>query len=198
MKELDKSSGFIHFEEGCNITHKQHSSKQQKIDRTRLRQAAEEAKLSTCVKWQVGCLITDKEGRIVATGYNGTPHGHKNCCDEYEDLAKLLERTKDDAKLHHADQRAIDQNMLDHREWSAKHEIHAEMNAILHSDRSDREGGTLYVTLQPCPQCAKMICASGVKRVVFGELYHRADPLNEASILFAKSGINVLFYPNTI
>lgn len=146
-------------------------SKQTKIDIIRLAQAFETAKLSNCVKYSVGCIITNIDNRIVGEGYNGTPEGHENCQDKFSNYIKLSSGLGDGAMSNH-----IREVMrLSHREWSASHEIHAEMNAIMYSDRSDRLGGTMYVTHQPCENCAKHIAASGVSRVVYAIPYERAD-----------------------
>lgn len=111
--------------------------------------AQEIATASKCVSKQVGAVIV-KEGRILSTGYNGTPAGYINCreywCDEY---------TKD------------------HHEWSKTYEIHAEMNAIIWAARKgiSIEDATIYVTLEPCSECSKNIIASGIKRIVYLKPY---------------------------
>ena len=130
--------------------------KQKLIDATRMAQAFNEAGMSKCIKHKVGCVLTDQRGRIKGSGYNGTPEGHTNCDEHF--------------KICHpealADAMAYDLAEL-HRTWSASHEVHAEINVVAYTDRTEREGGTLYVTHRPCSRCAPVICASGVKRVVF-------------------------------
>lgn len=183
--------------------------KQERIDKVRLRQAHEEASMSTCVKHSVGAIITDVHGRIVATGYNGTPSGMQNCCDEFMGFDHMLE-TLEARKKEHEDKftreddaiakkyaEEIEELFSRHHEWSKKHELHAEINAILHSDRDQRLGGTLYVNLQPCMECAKTIAGSGIRRVVFGIPYHRSD--NDQVIeLFKKRGIEYILIPNLL
>jgi dCMP deaminase len=147
--------------------------KQLKLDQVRLAQCHSESGMSNCVKHSVGCIITDKEGKMISSGYNGTPKDHENCCDRFPDfheqfeLLSLSESPRDKEKLESL--------ILEHRQWSLENEIHAEVNAIMHSDPEKRKGGTLYVNLQPCPNCAKMISASGVSRVIYAIAYHRAD-----------------------
>lgn len=162
------------------------TDKQLKLDRVRLMQCEAESGLSNCVKHSVGCIITDPEGKMVASGYNGTPKGHDNCCDRFPNFHEDLERYSNSSNP--VDAERLEALILEHREWSLHNEIHAEVNAILHSDPDKRKGGTLYVNLQPCPNCAKMIAASGVSRVIFAKAYHRAeDEVSEE--LFRKSKI---------
>ena len=111
--------------------------------------AQELSTASKCVSKQVGAVIV-KNGRILSTGYNGTPAGYVNCCDHWDG-----EYTKE------------------HHEWSKTYEIHAEMNAIIWAARQGIcvEHATIYVTLEPCSECSKNIIASGIKRIVFLKPY---------------------------
>jgi len=111
--------------------------------------ASELATASKCVSKQVGAVIV-KDGRILSTGYNGTPAGYINCCDHW-----------DDEYTH------------EHHDWSKTYEIHAEMNAIIWAARKGIcvEDATIYVTLEPCSECSKNIIASGIKRIVFSKPY---------------------------
>ena len=111
--------------------------------------AAELSCASKCVSKQVGAVIV-KDGRILSTGYNGTPAGYSNCSDHWEG-----KYTKE------------------HHEWSKTYEIHAEMNAIIWAARRgiSIEGATIYVTLEPCADCSKNIIASGIKRIVYAKEY---------------------------
>ena len=111
--------------------------------------AAEIATASKCVSKQVGAVIV-KDGRILSTGYNGTPAGFTNCCDFW------------DGKYTN-----------EHHEWSKTYEIHAEMNAIIWAARKgiSIEGATIYVTLEPCSECSKNLIASGIKRIVYKTPY---------------------------
>lgn len=89
-----------------------------------------------------------KDGNIIAFGYNGTPAGMDNCCE---------------------------------RDNVTKPEvIHAEMNAILKAARSGYsvDGSTLYLTLSPCTECAKLILQSGIKRVVYRDQYRKTDGID--------------------
>ena len=115
--------------------------------------AREIASASKCVSKQVGAVIV-KDGRILSTGYNGTPPGYTNCTEHWDG-----EYTKD------------------HHDWSKTYEIHAEMNAIIWAARKgiSVEGGTIYVTLEPCSECSKNVIASGIKRIVYENSYEHTN-----------------------
>jgi len=114
-----------------------------------LKIATELSTASKCVSKQVGAVIV-KNGRILSTGYNGTPAGFKNCCDHWEG-----------------------KYTSEHHEWSKTYEIHAEMNAIIWAAREgiSIDGATIYVTLEPCSVCSKNLIASGIKRIVYAKPY---------------------------
>ncbi len=115
-----------------------------KWDNYCMKVAEQTAKLSYCKKKQVGAVIA-KEGRIISTGYNGTPSGFiTNCCEDSED------KTKHDLV------------------------IHAEMNAlafVLKEGGFPVKGATIYVTLSPCADCAKLIGQSGITKLIYKEKY---------------------------
>ncbi len=115
--------------------------------------AKEIASASKCVSKQVGAVIV-KDGRILSTGYNGTPSKYMNCNDYWEDVY---------TKEHH--------------EWSKTYEIHAEMNAIIWAARKgiSIEDATIYVTLEPCSECSKNLIAAGIKRIVYAKSYEYND-----------------------
>jgi len=115
--------------------------------------AKEIASASKCVSKSVGAVIV-KDGRILSTGYNGTPPGYINCCEYWDN-----KYTKD------------------HHEWSKTYEIHAEMNAIIWAAREgiSIDGATIYVTLEPCSECSKNLIASGIKRIVYENSYEHTN-----------------------
>ena len=115
--------------------------------------AYELASASKCVSKQVGAVIV-KDGRILSTGYNGTPAGYQNCCDYWDG-----KYTKE------------------HHEWSKQYEIHAEMNALIWAAREgiSIKGATIYVTLEPCSECSKNLIASGIKRIVYDKPYEHTN-----------------------
>jgi dCMP deaminase len=108
---------------------------------------------SKCVSKQVGAVIV-KNGRILSTGYNGTPTGFINCCDYWDG-----------------------EYTSEHHEWSKTYEIHAEMNAIIWAAREgiSIDGATIYVTLEPCSDCSKNLIASGIKRIVYDKPYEHTN-----------------------
>ncbi|AGG58207.1 Cd dCMP deaminase [Vibrio phage henriette 12B8] len=156
------------------------------IHQIRIQQAFIEAKMSKCVKAKVGCILVDNEGRIAGSGYNGTRKGEQNCCDRFPDYEQSISTITDqigDMCIETAElsgqplagmrlniklaNQALEDLKKEHRDWASEHEIHAEMNVLLSSDRSDYFGGTLYVTHKPCKRCAPVIAASGLIEVVY-------------------------------
>lgn len=124
-----------------------YSYKDKKLDLVYLNMAEIWAKNSYCKRMQVGCLIV-KNKSIIADGYNGSPTGFPNQCED-----------------------ANNQTMA--------YVLHAEANAITKLAKSTQssDGGTLYVTVSPCFECSKMIIQSGIKRVVFKEVYRKPESL---------------------
>ncbi len=111
--------------------------KQKKYDIAYLKMAKEWAKLSYCHRRQVGALIV-KDKMIISDGYNGTPTGFENVCEDEENNTK----------------------------WYVLHaEANAIMKVA--SSTQSCEGATLYITLSPCRECSKLIFQSGIKRVVY-------------------------------
>mgnify|MGYP003119918542 CR=1 FL=1 len=136
---------------------------QKTLDKKYLNMAQVWGQLSKAEKKQVGCLIV-KDGRIISDGYNGTPHGFDNEC---EFATRFGLETKPEV-------------------------LHAESNALTKLAKSTQssEDATLYVTLSPCFDCAKLIIQSGIKRVVYNELYR-----NDSGVqLLLKAGIEVNTY----
>ncbi len=111
--------------------------KQKKYDIAYLKMAKEWAKLSYCNRRQVGALIV-KDKMIISDGYNGTPTGFENVCEDEENNTK----------------------------WYVLHaEANAIMKVA--ASTQSCEGATLYITLSPCRECSKLIFQSGIKRVVY-------------------------------
>jgi len=131
--------------------------KQNKVDRLYLKMAKVWAENSHCKRSQVGCLIVSNR-QIISDGYNGTPSGFPNNCED------------------------CDNNTL-------PTVLHAEANAITKIAKSTNsaEGSTLYVTLSPCFDCAKIIIQAGIKRIVYSEVYRKTDSFK----LFEEAGIEI-------
>lgn len=116
-------------------------SKLSKYDRAYLRIAREWGQLSYCQRKKVGAIIV-KDRMIISDGYNGTPSGFENCCEDNEGTTKWY--------VLHAEANAI--------------------LKVARSTQSC-EGATLYITMSPCKDCSKLIHQAGIKRVVFEALY---------------------------
>jgi len=122
--------------------------KQRKYDIAYLKMAKEWAKLSYCKRKQVGALIV-KDKMIISDGYNGTPTGFENVCEDDENYTKWY--------VLHAEANAI---------------------LKVASSTQSCKGATLYITLSPCKECSKLIHQSGIKRVVYLNAYKDDSGLN--------------------
>ncbi|MDE6301749.1 MAG: dCMP deaminase family protein [Muribaculaceae bacterium] len=121
------------------------TEKKDQLDRRYLRMARIWAENSYCVRRKVGALIV-KDKMIISDGYNGTPAGFENVCEDESGLTKPY--------VLHAEANAI--------------------TKVARSNNSS-EGSTLYITASPCVECAKLIIQAGIRRVVFNELYRLTD-----------------------
>jgi len=119
--------------------------KQRALDERYLRMARIWAENSYCERRQVGALIV-KDKMIISDGYNGTPSGFENVCEDENNVTKPY--------VLHAEANAI--------------------TKIARSQNSS-DGATLYITDSPCIECAKLIIQAGIKRVVYGREYRLAD-----------------------
>jgi len=140
-----------------------------------MRIAREIANLSNCVSFKVGAVIV-REGRIISTGFNGTPSGYKNCRQVFPVYNKETDRDK-------------------HHDFSNMYEIHAEANALVFAAKFgvSTEGATMFVTTQPCMQCSKLIANSGIKAVYYLEPYDRVGiPVEEQRDFFKKCKITFM------
>ncbi|HBX49466.1 MAG: CMP deaminase [Bacteroidetes bacterium RIFOXYA12_FULL_35_11] len=133
--------------------------KQLDIDFRYLRMAAIWSENSYCKRRKVGALLV-KDKMIISDGYNGTPSGFENECEDENNTSK-------------------------------SYVLHAEANAITKVAKSNNssEGATLYITSSPCIECAKLIIQSGIKKVVYSELYRLDDGIN----LLKRANIEVIF-----
>lgn len=115
--------------------------KQLKYDTAYLRIASEWGKLSYCERKQVGAIIV-KDRMIISDGYNGTPTGFENFCEDEEGYTKWY--------VLHAEANAI---------------------LKVAASTQSCKGATLYITLSPCKECSKLIHQAGIVRVVYSEAY---------------------------
>ena len=137
--------------------------KQLKYDKAYLRMATEWAKLSHCDRRQVGALIV-KDRMIISDGFNGTPTGFENRCEEWSEIEKQ-----------------------DITKWYV---LHAEANAILKvaSSTHSCKDATLYLTMSPCKDCSKLIHQAGIKRLVYIKGYKDDSGLN----FLEKAGVELV------
>lgn len=119
--------------------------KKELLDRRYLRMAKIWAENSYCKRRQVGALIV-KDKMIISDGFNGTPSGFENVCEDESGLTKPY--------VLHAEANAL--------------------TKVARSNNSS-DGATLYVTASPCLECSKLIIQSGISRVVFEDLYRLQD-----------------------
>ena len=124
------------------------TDKQHILDIRYLRMARIWAVNSYCERRKVGARVV-KDKMIISDGYNGTPEGFENVCEDSNHITKPY--------VLHAEANAITK---------------------LARSSNNSEGATLYVTASPCIECSKLIIQSGIKRVVYGEKYRLEDGIN--------------------
>ncbi len=123
------------------------SGKQRRLDLRYLRMARIWAENSYCERRKVGALVV-KDQMIISDGYNGTPSGFENICEDADNVTKPY--------VLHAEANAITK---------------------LARSSNNSDGATLYITASPCIECSKLIIQAGIKRVVYGEKYRLEDGL---------------------
>lgn len=124
------------------------NNKQNLLDCRYLRMARIWAENSYCQRRKVGALVV-KDKMIISDGYNGTPSGFENICEDESNVTKPY--------VLHAEANAITK---------------------LARSSNNSEGSTLYVTAAPCIECAKLIIQAGIKRVIYGEQYRLTDGID--------------------
>lgn len=124
------------------------TEKQELLDYRYLRMARVWAENSYCKRRRVGALVV-KENMIISDGYNGTPSGFENICEDENGITKPY--------VLHAEANAITK---------------------LARSGNNSDGSTLYVTASPCIECAKLIIQAGIKRVVYGEKYRLTEGID--------------------
>ena len=136
--------------------------KQRQFDLRYLQMARVWAENSYCVRRKVGALLV-KDKMIISDGFNGTPSGFPNVCESGEGV-------------------------------TLPYVLHAEANAITKLARSNNSGqdATLYITASPCIECAKLIIQTGIRRVVFNELYRLSDGID----LLHRAGVECVHIEN--
>lgn len=126
----------------------EHIDKQHQLDCRYLRMAMIWAENSYCRRRQVGCLVV-KDKRIISDGYNGTPSGFDNICEDNNNVTLPF--------VLHAEANAITKLARSH---------------------NNSDGATLYVTDAPCIECSKLIIQAGIKRIVYSHPYRLSDGID--------------------
>lgn len=136
-----------------------------RYDETMLATAKLFGELSYCEKKKVGAVIA-KEGRILATGYNGTVSGFDNQCETYDFLEDKL--------------------------VTSPYVIHAEQNALMFCAKNGipTNNTTMYITLSPCATCAKLLVQAGIKKVVFLEYWKDLSGLD----FLRLAGVDLVYW----
>lgn len=139
--------------------------------------AKEVATLSHCVRSKVGAVLV-KEGNVISFGYNGTPSGMENSCED-----KYYAPQNADAWVDVEDilvEWPYRDSHGNYKLVTKMETIHAEVNAILKAAKTGAsvDGSTLYLTLSPCLDCSKLILQSGIKRVVYLNTYRNLSGPN--------------------
>lgn len=116
-----------------------------KFDKAYLKMAMEWAKLSYCKRRQVGALIV-KDRMIISDGYNGTPSGFENCCEDKDGKTQWF--------VLHAEANAI---------------------LKLASSTQSAKDATLYLTLSPCKECSKLVLQAGIRKIVYIDEYSDSE-----------------------
>ena len=124
------------------------SKKQSLLDRRYLRMARIWAENSYCERRKVGALVV-KDNMIISDGYNGTPSGFENICEDENNTTKPY--------VLHAEANAITKLARSH---------------------NSSKGATMYITDSPCIECAKLIIQTGIKRVLYANTYRLDDGIN--------------------
>lgn len=144
------------------MTKKSSPQRQHEFDVAYMKMAMAMSELSYAQRKKVGCIIVSAEDQVISQGFNGTPSGMDNCCEE-----------------------TLPDGTLKTLPWV----LHAEANAISKCAKygSTTKGATVYVTLSPCIECSKLIIQAEIERVVYLEDYRD----NSGPNLLRKCGITV-------
>ena len=147
------------------------------------------AEESYCKRKKVGAILA-KKGRILSTGYNGTVTGSDNNCEEHSE-EKYYECSRcgseykagEDAFVYCDMCQGHNAHMIEKKEKkliSKNTVVHAEANTIAFAGKHGikTKGCTIYVTLSPCIECAKIMVQHGIKKVVYREEYRNTDGIN--------------------
>ena len=152
--------------------------RQLQYDTAYMKMAIAIGELSYAYRNKVGCIIVSKNGQVISQGFNGTPTGYDNCCEDPHCSCKYVHGccyTEKPIETQMSVEFCIKKGQpCNYLTLTTKPEVlHAESNAISKCAKwiSSTDGATLYVTLSPCFECSKMIIQAGIKRVCYLEEY---------------------------
>lgn len=172
-------------------------TKEEKYNKCYIEMAESIAKLSHAERAKVGCIIVSKDGQIISHGWNGMPTGFDNCCETAECSCLWRHGCQYKAeKIENPDIefciKAAAGQPCDKLKLITKNEVlHAESNAIVKCAKygnASTKNASLYVTLSPCLECAKLIVQAGISKVYYKEQYRNIDGLK----FLEKVGIEVI------
>jgi len=139
---------------------------------------------STCCRLNVGAVLV-KDNRVISIGFNGVPSGQTHCEEHFKEVYK-----KDFCSVYPTEKDFFKSQTFkdEHGKFSNENELHAEQNAILFAAKNGiaTSGATLYVTLSPCINCAKVIITAGIKTVFYKDLYDRSQ---DGIVFLNKNGV---------
>jgi len=139
---------------------------------THMKQAELMAARSTCAKLQVGSVLV-KDNRTISQGYNGVGPGCLHCNEYWYEFYKF--ENSIDANEFKSFEDFLSSNYFrtEHKNWTVKHELHAEQNCILWAAREgiSTKNATIYTIYSPCINCAKVIYMAGIKEVFYKNIY---------------------------
>lgn len=159
--------------------------KQQDFDIFCMSTAYNVAKHSYAKRRKVGAVIA-KDGNILSFGYNGTPSGFDNNCEDF-----MCVRPEEVSNTY-CDKFYCDCTKCDYARYRTREDVvHAEENAIAKMAKSTAscENASMYITCAPCARCSRLILQSGIKTVYYSEEYHTTDGIE----ILKKGGIKVIY-----
>jgi dCMP deaminase len=162
------------------------------IDKIYMQIAYQTAKLSYAERRKVGCIIV-KDEQIVSFGYNGTPHGFENACEDVETIRVEADYASNPDAVNILEDDGFicgdDGHCEKHIHTTKREVLHAESNAITKLAKSTMtsDNADLYTTTAPCFDCSKLIIQAGIKKVFYSEDYRDMSGIE----LLERAGIQV-------
>lgn len=151
-------------------------NKEKRYDNLFMDIAIRSSKMSYCKRAQVGSVIV-KDNRVVVNAWNGTVSGADNCCEEETLRCQECDTRFDEDDFNGHYQCPHCNNRVSKGTKTKNNVVHAEANCLIFAAKNGikTEGCTMYVTLSPCIECAKLIVQGGIKRVVYNSDYKKSE-----------------------